>query len=468
MYLIAGLAIFAFSGSLIVSLQSLSESQAVVQRGRANETWTAFSAELEYLRLMRTLSRYALGESSVGHDELMTRFDIFWSRIPFPLASTATSLRRTEELAILEHDIEARLSEVEPLIVNLKPGDLATYEQIRSSLEEFGPRLHEVLVGFDLRFKDGISFRALDWLYGQIYLSFAGIMVGGGAILFVLIFQLRQSARLSEAYRQASIAADVANETKSEFLARMTHELRTPLNAVIGYSEMLHEDAVERGYNDIVDDLERIRSSGKHLLSMINTTLDLSKIETGRLELETETVDVEELVRDVSSAIFPLVNRNENRFEYDITDAGTMSVDPTKLRQILFNLLSNAAKFTHNGIIGISVRRQRQPNTPDFIHFTVRDTGIGIPKEKQERVFDAFEQADPFITRKYGGTGLGLAVAKSLSELMGGTIEMDSEPDAGTTFTVKLPADTTQSIRAPRERRATQIAQQLTPFVVRG
>lgn len=219
----------------------------------------------------------------------------------------------------------------------------------------------------------------------------------------------------------------------------MTHELRTPLNAVIGYSELLHEDAEERGHDDMLDDLKRIRLAGTHLLAMINDTLDLAKIETGRVETHPEPANVRLITQEVVDAVQPLMRKNGNRLECDIPDIGQMRVDTTKLRQILFNLLSNAAKFTRNGKVDLDVMRTGDKNG-EWVRFRVHDTGIGINNDWHSRVFESFVQADSSSTREFGGTGLGLSVAKSLCELMGGTIELESQPGDGTTFTVRLPA----------------------------
>ncbi len=446
LYALAVLSILAFSAGMVVSLQKLGETKSVLNETRETGTWVAFGAELEFRRFMRVLARYSHGEQGVDHQDLVDRFDILWSRIPLPLSDVqGERLRATDWLPLVERDIQEALREVEPAVMTLKRGDLETYEAIRSRLEEFGPRLHDILTRFEIRLKDEISLLEMERLYTQLFLSFIGIMAGGGAIVFLLVAELRRTARLSSAYRYASIEAEAANRAKSEFLARMTHELRTPLNAVIGYSEMLCEDAREHGYKDIISDLERIRASGTHLLSMINDTLDLSRIETGRLELYPEFVDIEGLVEEVAEAVQPLIRKNNNTYRFEVADVGHLYIDATKLRQILFNLLSNAGKFTHDGSVELSVAREKEFDGSDWIRFTVRDNGIGIPFDKQTKVFDAFEQADASTTRQYGGSGLGLAVALKLTELMGGRIDLESTQGSGTTFTLRLPAPIKES-----------------------
>lgn len=246
-------------------------------------------------------------------------------------------------------------------------------------------------------------------------------------------------AQRTEELKHAMEAAEEANRAKSGFLANMSHELRTPMNAIIGYSEMLMEDAEDEGNQTAVDDLKKIHSAGNHLLSLINDVLDLSKIEAGKIDIYLETFEIESLVEGVVSTIDTLVKKNGNRLEVEVAPSlDDMHADVTKVRQALFNLLSNAAKFTHEGEIGLRIR-EGQIGGERWVYMSVSDSGIGIPADKIEYVFEEFSQADDSTTRDYGGTGLGLPISRRFCRMMGGDISVTSIVGEGSTFTIELP-----------------------------
>ncbi|RMF47594.1 MAG: PAS domain S-box protein, partial [Anaerolineae bacterium] len=253
---------------------------------------------------------------------------------------------------------------------------------------------------------------------------------------------LRNAQMFEEQYRlaaelaEARDAAEAASRAKGMFLANMSHELRTPLNAIIGYGELLAEEIEEAGLPDLVEDARRIGRAGRQLLELINDVLDFSKIEAGKMSLYLETFPIAPLVQQVVDTAKPLVERNANRVKVQIApDLPMMRADQTKVRQILLNLLSNAAKFTENGEINLHVTRHDDGQ----VCFMVQDTGIGMSEEQIENLFQPFTQADASTTRKYGGTGLGLAISRHLCEMMGGRIEVKSSLGVGSVFQVFLP-----------------------------
>ena len=238
--------------------------------------------------------------------------------------------------------------------------------------------------------------------------------------------------------RARDIAVD-ANRAKSEFLANISHELRTPMNAILGYSEMLIEEAGESGQEDIVPELKKIRQAGNRLLELINDVLDISIIESGKMEVSAEDFDLDRMIDDVSITVQPLMEKNNNSLTVE-RDAqlGNACQDQARLRQVLFNLLSNAAKFTHAGVVTLRVNRVEQDGQ-DWLECTVKDTGIGIPEDKIECIFEEFIQADGSATRDYGGTGLGLSIARRFCQLLGGDLTVVSEHGKGSEFTVFVP-----------------------------
>ena len=303
----------------------------------------------------------------------------------------------------------------------------------------FTPWNYDVVAALYLPDVQAVTISILWKVYGLLGAVLAVVL----GISYVLAQRLSHSLEETERSRKEALeardAAEAANRTKSAFLANMSHELRTPMNAIIGYSEMLIEEAEDFDAQEMVPDLQKIRTAGKHLLSLINDVLDLSKIEAGKMTLYLEEFSVDEMVDEVVTTIQPLLDKNGNRLTVEKPEQlGTMRADLTKVRQTLFNLLSNATKFTEKGAITLRIWKEHRDGQ-ERIRFAVQDTGIGMTPEQLGKLFQAFTQADASTTRKYGGTGLGLVISRKFCQMMGGDISVESEYGKGSTFTIDLP-----------------------------
>ncbi len=310
--------------------------------------------------------------------------------------------------------------------------------------------IHRVLqTGMGGQVEDEVFWRRDGTSFPVEYSAFPVIHAGKVQGAVVAFSDITARKQVESDLKAAKEEAEQANVTKSQFLANMSHELRTPLNAVILYSELLQEEAADLELQSFIDDLEKIRTAGRHLLSLVNGVLDLSKIEAGKMDLHLESFSLQEMLDDVMATIEPLVEQNSNQLEIRVADdIGEMHADLTKVRQSLVNLLSNACKFTRQGKVTLDVRREQQTNG-DRILFEVTDTGIGITEEQIAKLFQPFTQADTSTTRKFGGSGLGLAITRRFCQLMGGDVTVRSTPGDGSTFTIVLPAQTGEDESTP-------------------
>jgi signal transduction histidine kinase/CheY-like chemotaxis protein len=355
------------------------------------------------------------------------------------------------------HEITARLQRYLGILAGVTLASLAASLLLASQLQKLisRPILHLADVETRVSRERDYSVRAVKEADDEL-----GVLIDGFNDM------LGQIQSRDAALTVAKEVAEQANRTKSTFLANMSHELRTPLNAIIGYSEMLEEEAEERGLEDFAPDLAKIQAAGKHLLALINDVLDLSKIEAGKMELFLEEFDVRALVQDVESTIRPVVEKNQNLLEVNCpAGIGTMHADLTRVRQVLFNLLSNAGKFTQHGRVGLEVFPLRLAGK-DWIEFSVADTGIGLTPEQQRRLFLSFSQADPSTSRKYGGTGLGLVISRRFAQMMGGDIRLQSEFGRGSVFTVRLPRVSGPALPAPGHAAAAPADPAFAPLVL--
>jgi signal transduction histidine kinase/CheY-like chemotaxis protein len=390
-----------------------------------------------------TLERLAGGgEIDLKDIELVTSKNLQYPRFPFLLS---TDLYPEWPFAATRNVNNELLEEVTRVLLGMPPDSQAARDGNYAGWtvpDNYQP-VHEVLRTLHIRPYEHygeITFR--DALMKYWPLVVASILLLLVMAAWILHFR-RTNRRLQETQVQLSIAkhqADQSNQAKSAFLANMSHELRTPMNAILGYSEMLTEEAEDLGQEDFIPDLKKINQAGTHLLALINDVLDLSKIESGKMEAFAEHINLDSLIDEVSATAQPLMGKNGNKLAIERDGPlGSAHQDLTRLRQMLFNLLSNAAKFTHDGTVTLHVNRAEQAGV-DWLTFAVSDTGIGIAEDKLGHVFEEFAQADDSTTRDYGGTGLGLAISQRFCQLLGGDLSVHSELGEGSTFTIRIPA----------------------------
>ena len=401
--------------------------------------------------LMVFVTLYSVGRLTPWLLALLAVYGILWPQVAYGWACRSDNSKRAEQWNIIADSLFFG-AWVAGMQYSLWPSFLLAASIYLGNLAIGGARLAwrgvlailvgaaviSLLIGFQPHLDTAPVATAVSIAVFVVYISAYGYSLYSQSRL--LVRSRREINEKSAALAQAKEDADSANRSKSVFLANMSHELRTPLNAIIGYSELLVEEAEDSGDAASVPDLMKIRGAGKHLLGLINSVLDLSKIEAGKMELSLDEIEVDELISGVLATIAPLVKEKGNTLVMEGENLGRMLVDVTKLRQVLFNLLGNASKFTEHGTISLHARREPRP-AGDWLVFEVADTGIGMTPEQQAKVFEPFTQADVSTSRKYGGTGLGLTLSRRFAELMDGDIALTSESGVGTTFTVGIPAE---------------------------
>jgi signal transduction histidine kinase/ActR/RegA family two-component response regulator len=332
-----------------------------------------------------------------------------------------------QELKTIVTEITAREKRVAELDATIKNQELAlrTQKDAIASLDEIV----------------GAQKRALMYSWGLVVLGVALVIT----IWLAYAVKRRDNQRLAARAQDLQFAkdrlaiakrkAEDASQAKGEFLSLMSHELRTPLQAIIGYTEVVIEDLKLNDDQIHVKDLTRVINNSERLLKLINGVLDLAKIESGRMQLDLTEVKLSSLVDDAVGTVKPLLEKNNIHLKLDVNDGAFLPLaDPEKLLHMMINLLGNASKFSPNGVVNM-----RAHHEPHRIYITVSDTGIGMSVEQQQHIFDPFRQADSSTTRKFQGSGLGLSITRQLCEMMGGTIEVESQLGAGATFIVDVP-----------------------------
>ena len=355
----------------------------------------------------------------------------------FVLGKDVTALRRAEQ----ETDVMARFPAENPYpVFRITRDGLVEYSNApaRRLLQQVAGRADEVPSGWysEMPTPAGeTASRVLDQPVGERVYRMSVVHPPDANYFYVYGRDITLERRAQNELVSAKEAAEAASRTKGAFLANMSHELRTPLNAIIGYSELLQEEAEDLDVADLVPDLRKIQTAGKHLLSLINDVLDISKIEAGKMELHIESFELTPVIREAIVSVRPVIEKNQNELVVELgSDLGSIDCDRTKLRQVLVNLLSNAGKFTDQGRVELSASR-----TGDQLYIAVRDSGIGMSQEQVERIFSPFKQASSGTTKQFGGTGLGLAISQRFCRLLGGRINAESTPGEGSLFTVELP-----------------------------
>jgi PAS domain S-box-containing protein len=366
--------------------------------------------------------------------QLMADGSVKWVRSD--VAPTKVTNGVPTAFVMLTSDITEEMARHEQLSIMMGRANAALSEK-RKLLEEL---CGETTLDSGTLSGDGQSWKALE-ASDSTESTFTHLFAGFDQILTEIDDRDMALAAAVQQLRDARTSAESANIAKSQFLANMSHELRTPLNAIIGYTEILIEDAEYEGRHDAAKDANKVRTSATHLLRLINEILDLSKIEAGKMDITREPTPLTDVLADILTSAEPLAAVNNNRLKVDIDSDRTLALtDGFRLRQCLLNLVSNACKFTENGDITITLTTLETDENHRWFEIAVQDTGIGISAEQVERLFRPFSQADGSTTRKYGGTGLGLALTREMTQLLGGEVFVESEVGVGSKFTLRIPS----------------------------
>ncbi|MFZ5790895.1 MAG: sensor histidine kinase [Pseudomonadota bacterium] len=454
------LLVVAFTSGATYTAWEILQFRTKKELERSTVDWMAWQAELEANRLLMALDRYGLGDGAITHNDVLTRFEVFWSRLSVAQqGSEGRLLNEVSGAQVLFSDIIAKLTSIEPALNRLERGDRSGYQALRTQIEAFLLPLHQtVLRAFQGRDQQHSVSWAEEFERDLIFFLLGTVVIAVVLVTWLVwAFRRADSMRASaqEAHRKVTAAneelektagslrdalhaAAAANRAKSEFLANMSHELRTPLNAIMGFSEALGSGIGGTLTQRQEEYLSDIRESGAHLLHIINDILNLSRCDAGRVELREELVDPAELIEKALSTMRAQAEKNQLRLMLEIAPRlPKLCADPVRVRQILLNLLSNALKFTPaGGEVRAAVRYE-----DGCLRIMIADSGIGIAPEDIPRAFEVFGQIDSRLSRRYDGAGLGLPLAKQFTELHGGGLELVSEVGFGTTAIVAFPRE---------------------------
>ena len=455
-------ALLIFIAALASSFYSLRDDYAkVLGANKENLSWTAAQAEVEILRFMTEVERYARDDPGSSKEGLLRRLDILWSRLGlFTEGEVGRRLLSFPEAEARILPIFDVLEREEPAIVALERGDFETAQRVEEALRARMDGIHDltirVMQSEERRFADLRLHQQRNHLALQVFS--AGAIVSGALLLFALARINRKNSLQAREMTALALQAEAASESKSQFLAMMSHEVRTPLNGILGMISLLLDGKLEHKQRHYA---ESARQSGEALLDILNDILDFSRLEAGKLEMEEKVFDLEQLVHNVVRLFGPQADDRRLFLNFEVLPGVPRYIkgDPGRLRQVVLNLVGNAIKFTRRGGVSIQVSAQQTGDAAAVLSFVVVDTGIGIPEEKRDSIFDSFAQADARTSRKYGGTGLGLAICKRLVALMGGSINCDSQPGVGSTFSFTARMRVPAYEEIPQERATAAVSQ---------
>jgi len=448
-YVLLAIAIAILGTTSAVSVINLRAQYQVSAGDYKSALWYVSQIEFEFSKLLNALDQYGSVRGNVDRDDVLARYRELDQRLPKLLESIEAAEDAQQYDYPRGQNLRALLMSLEPRILALRPGDIRGPLGMRRDIEVELSFLQRFIRTAERGEREAFSARDLNLqpAFAEMLLTAAGTVLGIGALIFLLIREIRRTREAEEAMRIARDEADRANEAKSRFLALMSHEIRTPMTGVLGTLDLLLDMPLERQQRGIAEIALR---SSKALLNVIDDVLDYSKLEAGRLKLSPEVFDPVEVMNDVVDLMASKAHSEAlELFPWFSLEVPRRAIgDPARLRQVLLNLVNNAVKFTERGGVFVRAHVQSTERQEIVLRFEVEDTGIGIPEDQQDELFGEYAQADPGTYRRYGGTGLGLSIAKRLVEMMGGQIGFDSTAGEGSRFwfTISLTSAGVESV----------------------